>query len=245
MGAPVAGNNVTFTANAYALQVDSGESLFTGNVWINGSPGHGIVFTDGTRQLTNAASYGYSVASYATANSAQANTIVTQGVDAGQNAAISIIQGVDNTQNTWISSNVAYFQGIENTQNTWISSNVAYIAGVDAGQNTTITAVNNFAQGAYNQANGANGLAQGAFIKANTPWGYLANSSYTAILNTSGQFVLPSITTGGYVGGSMVAAGAFVMNANGNLWAFDTYGQLVSPYSVKLTTTGVAFSDGT
>ena len=178
-----------------------------------------------------------------------------QGVDLAQNASITIIQGVDNTQNVQIqgiqgvdlaqNASITIIQGVDLTQNTWISSNVSYIAGVDAGQNTTITAVNNFAQGAYNQANGANGLAQGAFIKANTPWGYLANGSYTAVLNSSGQFVLPNIVTGGYTGGTMVSTQAFIMNAGGNLWAFDTNGQLISPYNVKLTTAGVAFADGT
>ena len=68
------------------------------------------------------------------ARQASANTIYTQGVDAGQNAAISIIQGVDATQNSWI------------------SSNVSYIAGVDATQNTNITAVNQFSQSVYTYA---------------------------------------------------------------------------------------------
>ena len=86
--------------------------------------------------------------------------------------------------------------------------------------------------------------ANAAFDKANTPWGYLANTSYTAVLNSSGQFVLPNITTGGYTGGTMVSTQSFIMNAAGNLWAFDTAGQLISPYSVKITTGGIAWPDG-
>ena len=85
--------------------------------------------------------------------------------------------------------------------------------------------------------------ANAAFDKANTPWGYLANTSYTAILNSSGQFVLPNITTGGYTGGTMVSTQSFIMNAGGNLWVLDTLGNFISPYNVKITTTGLSFPD--
>ena len=50
-------------------------------------------------------------AAFNTANLATANTVYTQGVDLGQNAAITVIQGVDSTQNSniqlaWNTANV-------------------------------------------------------------------------------------------------------------------------------------------
>ena len=136
---------------------------------------------------------------------------------------------------------------------------------IDGNANATFGAVTvsgrellNYTDAAYSVANSAYGLgvnntnniinvnlfAQSAYNKANTPWGYLANGSYTAVLNSSGQFILPNITTGGYTGGTMVSTQSFIMNAGGNLWAFDTAGQLISPYSVKITTGGIAWPDG-
>jgi hypothetical protein len=49
-----------------------------------------------------------------------------------------------------------------------LESNVSIIAGINSTQNTNITAVNQFAQSAFNTANGANGLAAGAYSQANT-----------------------------------------------------------------------------
>ena len=108
-------------------------------------------------------------------------------VNSNQNTTINIIQGVNDFQNTRLNS----IETINLNQNTSIS----IIQGVDNTQNTNITAVNQFAQAAYNQANtanssastsidsfarttanGANGLAQGAYNKANTA---LANTTGT------------------------------------------------------------------
>lgn len=66
----------------------------------------------------------------------------------------------------------------------------------------------------------------------------LVNGSYTATLNSSGQLVLPTTTTGSYTGGTIAATGPVIMNANGNLWAFDSSGNMTSPYNVKVTPTG-------
>ena len=99
----------------------------------------------------------------------------SQGVDLAQNSAITIIQGVDATQNVQIqgiqgvdlaqNSAISIIQGTDLTQNTWITSNVAYFQGIENTQNTNIIAVNQFAQSAYNQAN--------------TPWSYLQNGANT------------------------------------------------------------------
>jgi len=73
----------------------------------------------------------------------QAN--VTIGVDATQNTRLDGIEGTNVTQNTRINS----IETINTNQNTSIS----IIEGVNLTQNTNITAVNQFAQSAYNTAN--------------------------------------------------------------------------------------------
>jgi hypothetical protein len=108
------------------------------------------------------------------------------------NSNVSILQGVNNTQNTNITAVNGFAQSAYNTANT-NATNISIIQGVDLTQNTNITAVNNYAASAYNQANtnandiisvnnfaasafntanGANGLAAGAYAEANTAYSY-------------------------------------------------------------------------
>ena len=136
----------------------------------------------------------YAAAAYAQANTNAGNITVIQGVDntqntrlnaietinTNQNNAITIIQGVDLTQNTQI----AGLQGVDLAQN----ASITIIQGVDLGQNTTITAVNNFAQSAFNKAN--TGVTSSSFL-ANTilvanSTGFVSNSSmsFSASNNT-------------------------------------------------------------
>ena len=65
------------------------------------------------------------------ANTASANTIYTQGVDAVQNTSIAILQNVNTTQNT----------------------SIAILQDVNTTQNTNITISTNLAQAAFNVAN--------------------------------------------------------------------------------------------
>jgi hypothetical protein len=58
---------------------------------------------------------------------------IIQGVDATQNSSISIIQGVDATQN----SSISIIQGVDATQN----SSISIIQGVDATQNTRLNSI--------------------------------------------------------------------------------------------------------
>ena len=85
-----------------------------------------ITFADGTRQTTAGATNAYSIAAFTVANSAAANTIITQGVDA--------------TQNTWISSNSAFTQSAFNKANNALANTTGTFAG-----DLTITG-NTFAQ---------------------------------------------------------------------------------------------------
>ena len=122
----------------------------------------------------------YAYSAYATANSAQANTVITQGVDAQQNAWISAnaiyaaaAYGFANTVNTYAYSayatansaqaNTITTQGVDAQQNTWISSNSVYAAAAYGFANT----VNTYAYSAYAVANSANAIySSGGTINA-------------------------------------------------------------------------------
>jgi hypothetical protein len=152
-GAPVAGNNVTFTSNSYALQIDSGDTLLTGNVFINGASNHGLVFYDGTKQLTNSAPYALTISSYAEANNAatyangayaQANTANTNATNAGSYANSAYAQA--NTANTTATSAGSY-------------ANSAYTQANTA--NTNATNAGSYANSAYIVANNALPLTGG------------------------------------------------------------------------------------
>jgi hypothetical protein len=101
--------------------------------------------------------------------------------------AITIIQGVDNTQNTRLNS----IESVNNNQNTSIS----IIEGVNLGQNATITSVNNFAQGAYDTANGKFS-SSGGFISGDVSvTGNLTVSGTTFYANTEQLQVKDNIIT--------------------------------------------------
>jgi hypothetical protein len=111
------------------------------------------------------------------------NSIET--ININQNTSISIIQGVDLTQNTQI----AGIQGVDLAQNSAIS----IIQGVDLAQNTNITAVNNYAASAFNTANGANGLAAGAFNTANGANGLAAGAYAQANTNAGAISIIQGV----------------------------------------------------
>jgi hypothetical protein len=93
-----------------------------------------IKFVDGTTQNTAASAAAVTLA-------AQANTIITQGVDATQNTRLNSIETVNVDQNTAIS----------------------IIQGVNTTQNTNITTANNAAWAAFDKANNALANTTGSF----------------------------------------------------------------------------------
>lgn len=124
-----------------------------------------------------------------TANSAVANTIVTQGVDATQNIRLNAIETNNINQNTSIS----------------------IIQGVDLGQNTRITEVNQFAQSAYNQANTATSL-EGA-VRYDVEQTLSGTQQTQAISNLGLQTVA---STGNYddlTGKPVISSGQLTYNA--------------------------------
>ncbi len=120
---------------------------------------------------------GYDALAYTQASFNKANTAASD---------ITIIQGVNTTQNTNITNVDTKAQAAFDKANTGgeyaidnvarltansASSNTIYIQGVDATQNTRITAVDTYAASAYAKANAANNLAQAAFNQANSGGG--------------------------------------------------------------------------
>ena len=160
-----------------------------------------------------------------TANTASSNTIIIQGVDVTQNTRITAVDTYAGSsysqanaannlaQSAFNKSNSANVlaQASFDAANT-ASSNTIYTQGVDVWQNTRITAVDSFAQAAYNKANtggeyaidnvarltanaafdkanSANILAQAAFNQANTGGGssldqYARDTANSASSNT-------------------------------------------------------------
>jgi hypothetical protein len=91
---------------------------------------------------------------------------------------------VANALNSYVNTNVVSLQNQISSNSVslqnQISSNVALIAGVDATQNTNITAVNNFAQSAYNKANTGSGTFNGTSGQA------VANNGIITFQSTNG-----------------------------------------------------------
>jgi len=143
---------------------------------------------DATIQVTAAAPYAYSNASFLEANTASANTVVTQGVDARQNTDILSTGSYANA--AFIKANSAY----QHANQSFVAANnnldsITLMQGVDARQNTNISDTLTFAGKAFDLANtnasilvnvagidarqntnitAATVLAQGAFDLANT-----------------------------------------------------------------------------
>ena len=155
-GAPVAGNNVVFDSDAiYALEVATGNTLFGGDLVFNSSKG--IVFTDGTKQTTNAATYTYSVAGFNKANAA--NVLAQSAYDSGNNTLTYATAGFNKAN----AANVIAQAGFDfaNSVNTYAYS--AYASG-----NSTLT----YATAGFNKANLANVLAQSAYDSGNSTLTY-------------------------------------------------------------------------
>jgi len=114
---------------------------------------------------------------------------------------------------------------------TQLQSNVSILQSINTTQNTNITSVNQFAGGAYNTANSANGLAAGAFAAANTNAANITiiqgvnlgqNTTITAVngfaqsaYNTAN---LKFNTSGGNINGSVTITANNNLTVTGNLY---------------------------
>jgi hypothetical protein len=118
----------------------------------------------------------------------------------------------DGTNQTTAAAPYAYSTAAFNTANSAVATTV-YLQGVDNTQNTNITAVNNYAQSGYAQANAATNSAQAAFDKANSA-NVLAQSAYDSS-NTANSYLQTYTNT--VVSANLIAAKSYtdtVVNAN-------------------------------
>ena len=129
-----------------------------------------ITFADGTRQTTAGATNDYSIAAFAQANSASANTVISLGVNTTQNSRITIIEDTNVSQNVRLN---------------YSNSAITIIEGVNTSQNTNITATDGKMQSAYNKANNALANTSGTFAGDLTLTGNLLTQGIISSNNSS------------------------------------------------------------
>jgi len=200
IGATTTNTQIKFIAGGY----NSGNIIATitadGLKMINNRQ---IFFTDGTSQNSAPANIAYSIASFAQANTASNN--------------ITILQGVNTTQNTWIASNAAFSQAAFTQANT-ANSNVIVVQGANDTQNTWIASNAAFSQAAFTQANTASAntiVTQGIDNTQNTNIQSAWNTANTALQNTSSITVNNSIV----VPGNLVVSNTITVSGNVNIQA--------------------------
>jgi hypothetical protein len=185
-------NDIIFSANGLTSTDEIARFKYDEGLILNRFP---ITFDDGTKQNTAASPINYTQAAFNTANSASANTIIIQGVDASQNIRLDFsntaiaatdgkMQSAYNQANnvTSASGNTIVIQGVDEAQN----ARIAIIENVNLSQNvrldfsnTAIAATDGKMQSAYNQANTSatsSGYRANTIIVANSA-GFLSNSN--------------------------------------------------------------------
>jgi hypothetical protein len=147
----------------------------------------------------------FAQSAFDTANGANG---LAQGAFNYSNTQVSIIAGIDATQNTRLNS----IETINTDQNTSIS----IIQGVDNTQNTTITEVNQFAQAAFNQANssvqGTSFIASANSVITTNQSGYLVASD-AKFISANDTLISSNVNVDGTLG----IAGAISKTSGGIL----------------------------
>ena len=113
-------------------------------------------------------------------------------INTSQNSQITIIQGVNSTQNTWIASNSVYSQAAYTLANT-NATNITNIQSVDSSQNTWISSNSVFSQSAYTQANIATVIANSAFDRANNSSSSFKGTNGNAATASNGGITFTSL----------------------------------------------------
>jgi len=163
----------------------------------------------------------YAFSAYSTANSAQANTVITQGVDS--------------TQNTWISSNAVFSQSAFTKAN---SANVLAQAAFDQGNNNTtiLTSAYNFANSVNTYAYSSNVYLSGLVTTANTDMKAYVDQANTGMAS----YVTASIST------SNTAMKAYVDQANTGMASYVVASNTAMKAYVDQANTGLkSYGDAT
>jgi len=154
-----------------------------------------VTFADGTTQNTAAVTAAHSQVIFNQANSAYdfvidlnnyVATIYNQANTHGNN--ITVIQGVDVTQNNEITAANVKSQAAFDVANT-NSGNITVLQGVNTTQNTNITTANNHAWAAFDKANNALANTTGIFDGTLTITGDLHFDGSQSILATDDLYV--------------------------------------------------------
>ena len=179
VGSTTSGREVRFVAGGGSSSNVIAKMTANGFYMMNGMP---IYFADGTVLAS---------ANTVNLNSAIANTVYQNGVNATQNNSISAAFTQANSAN--ILAQAAFIQAnaalsLANTVNlNFAIANTVYTQGVDATQNNSISAV-------FNQSNSTNLLAQSAFNTANAALP-LTGGTVSGTLSTGPLIVTSNITT--------------------------------------------------
>jgi hypothetical protein len=157
-----------------------------------------ITFADGTRQITNAASFNYTTTASAVANNASANSILLQAGLNATNTNVAIALAGVAAANANISSgvaavnaNIAFLNAVNLTQNDNITTATTlsqYALGVQTTQNTRI-------QTAQNQANVAGIVANTTAVVANSALQNTATIITAGNLRVTGNTVTQAMNT--------------------------------------------------
>jgi len=200
IGTTTSGTNLRFIVgggtakNVVAKMTSTGLTMNTGT---------SITFADGSVQTVASNPAAYSTAAYTQAN-------VTIGVDASQNARMTIIEGVDASQN----NSISYINGVNLSQN----NQVTIIQGVDTTQNTAIAATDGKMQSAYNTANNALANTSGTFAGNLTITGSVtANTGNIGAIVISNNTIYSSLTNVDMVIGQALATANLVINRTTNI----------------------------
>ena len=163
----------------------------------------------------------YAYSAYSTANSAQSNTVITQGVDS--------------TQNTWIGSNAVFSQASYNKAN---SANLLAQGSFDQGNNNTtvLTSAYNFANSVNTYAYSSNVYLSSLVSTTNT-----AMKAYVDQANTGmASYVTSSIST------SNTAMKAYVDQANTGMASYVVASNTAMKAYVDQANTGLkSYGDAT
>jgi hypothetical protein len=176
-------NNFTLNSNN-TVGINSTFNVYRGSSGANAS----ILWNETVDQwqlLNNADSTYYRIL---TTNEVTSSLVSTSSNTAASAAAANALSSAITTANTSMKSYVdtantsmkSYVDTANTSMKSYVDANVALNAGINNTQNTNITLVNQFAGGAYNTANGANGLAAGAYNAANGANGLAAGAFNTA-----------------------------------------------------------------
>ena len=175
---------------------------------------------------------------YATLNSVTDNNIDQYARNTANTATnnITIIQGVNTTQNTNITTATNLAQSAFNTANT-ATNNITIIQGVNSTQNTNITTATNLAQSAFNTANNANTrtIISGLGVSKLDFATYGSNTAYLTTTNDDSTALFIGATSADLYANTNVTIRANTKGTSQN-WTFGENGSLTFPDSTIQTT---------